>query len=128
RSARNNCSPATNARTSMIATVILPQVGPPVDVPRNQLNRYIQPQPTTTVNNPVIKPASAAAAGCGVLVINADRARLNRVRVAPAASPVAVRARRARRDEAALTAANRGLAWPPLRDAGREGCFLASFP
>src|SRR5699024_1975843 len=108
---------------SMAATVILPQVCPPVEVPRIQLNRWVKPHPTKTVNSPLNNPARAAAVGLGVVLTSAQRARSMRDRVAPAASPVAVRARCAKRVDAALTAENVVLVLLFDRDRfGRRGC------
>src|SRR5690625_1191618 len=109
---------------SMTATVILPQVCPPVEVPRIQLNRWGKPHPTKTVNSPLINPARAAAGALGVGWPRAHRARCLRARVAPAAAPVAVRARCAKRVAAALPAEAVVLVLLLDRDRfGRRGCW-----
>src|SRR5699024_10998828 len=95
----------------------------PVEVPRIQLNRWLKPHPTKTVNSPLTNPARAAAAGLGVVLTSAQRARSMRDRVAPAASPVAMRARCAKRVDAALTVENVVLVLLLDRErCGRRGC------
>src|SRR5690625_4838353 len=108
---------------SMAATVILPQVCPPVEVPRIQLNRGVKPHPTKTVNSPLINPATAAAVGLGVVLTSVQRARSMRARGAPAASPGAGRAGCAKRVDAALTVDNVVLVLLLDRErCGRRGC------